>query len=92
MKYRKKSEVIEAVQLSWDTWNEMCDFVGVGKLVDGKAEGKKVGEEIQLIIPTFGGLITAHEGDFVIKGAQGEFYLRKSDIFEQTHERVEGDA
>ena len=37
-KYRKKPVVIEAVQLRWDTWSEMCDFIGVGKLVDGKPE------------------------------------------------------
>ena len=39
MKYRKKPVVIEAVQLLWETWSEMCDHAGVGKLSDGKPEG-----------------------------------------------------
>jgi len=38
-KYRKKPVEIEAVQLRWDTWCEICDFVGVGKLADGKPQG-----------------------------------------------------
>jgi len=39
MKFRKKPVVIEAVQLLWSTWGEMCDHAGVGKLSDGKPEG-----------------------------------------------------
>lgn len=39
MKYRKKPVVIEAVQLRWDNWGEMCEHAGVGKLADGKPEG-----------------------------------------------------
>ena len=31
----------------------------------------------------------ATEGDWIIKGVQGEFYACKPDIFEQTYERVE---
>lgn len=27
------------------------------------------------------------EGDYVIKGARGEFYPRKKDTFEETYER-----
>lgn len=38
-KYRKKPVVIEAVQLRWDTWSEMCEHAGVGKLEDGKPTG-----------------------------------------------------
>ena len=44
-KYRKKPVVIEAVQLRWDNWNEMCDFVGVGKLTVGKPQGCNIGED-----------------------------------------------
>jgi hypothetical protein len=31
----------------------------------------------------------ATEGDWIIKGVQGEFYACKPDIFEQTYEKVE---
>ena len=39
MTYRKKPVVIEAVRLGWDTWNHVCEFAGVGSLVDNKPEG-----------------------------------------------------
>ena len=33
--------------------------------------------------------MTATEGDYIIKGVQGEFYLCKPDIFAETYEEVE---
>ena len=90
MKYRKKPVVIEAVQLRWDTWSEMCDHADVGDLKDGKPQGGygKDGTSISLLIPTLEGLMTADEGDYIIKGIQGEIYPCKSDIFKQTYEVV----
>jgi len=82
--------VIEAVQLRWDTWDEMCEFAGVGKLTDGKPEGVQ-GEHIGLHIPTLEGLMTANENDYIIRGVQGELYPCKPDIFELTYEPVEND-
>lgn len=87
-KFRKKPIVIEAVQLRWDTWSEMCDFVGVGKLSNGKPEGCQDGEYIGLNIPTLEGLQHASENDWIIKGVKGEFYPCKPDIFEETYEAV----
>ena len=89
-KYRKKPVVIEAVQLRWDTWSEMCDHADVGKLENGKPEGF-MGEEcsIGLNIPTLEGLMKAEENDWVIKGVEGELYPCKPAIFEKTYELVE---
>ncbi len=100
-KYVKKPVVIEAVRLGWDTWDEMCDFVGVGNLNDGKPMGGYVDSEghfsitagkdskMALAIPTLEGLMVGTEGDWIIKGVKGEFYPCKPDIFEETYERVE---
>ena len=99
-KFRKKPVVIEAVQLRWDTWSEMCDHAGVGKLSDGKPEGcyidaegngtllQGASDEIGLFIPTLEGLMTARQDDFVIRGVKNELYPCKPDIFEQTYEAV----
>ena len=99
-KYRKKPVVVEAVQLRWDTWGEMCDHAGVGKLSDGKPEGcyidaegkgtllQGASSEIGLLIPTLEGLMTARQDDFVIRGVKDELYPCKPDIFEQTYELV----
>jgi len=100
MKYRKKPVVIEAVQLRWDTWSEMCDFAGVGKLGDGKPEGcyvdvdgnamqnNQTSDRMGLLIPTLEGLMVASENDWIIKGVKGELYPCKPDIFELTYEPV----
>ena len=40
-------------------------------------------------IPTLEGVMTASEGDWVIRGVNGEFYPCKPDIFEKTYEPVE---
>lgn len=89
-KYRKKPVVIEALQLRWDTWDDMCDFVGVGKLSDGKPSGIEGLDDnkIGMVIPTLEGLMTADQNDYIIKRIQGEFYPCKPDIFEQTYEEV----
>lgn len=93
MKYRKKPVVIEAVQLRWDNWDEMCEFAGVGKLSDGKPEGYLIPdapdlENMGLQIPTLEGLMLARQGDYVIRGIKGELYPCKPDIFEATYEAV----
>lgn len=99
-KYRKKPVVVEAVQLTWDNWGEICDFAGVGKLKEGKPEGCYVGEdggalpegpiseEIGLRIPTSEGVMLARQNDWIIKGVKGELYPCKPDIFEATYEKV----
>lgn len=88
MKYRKRPVVIEAVQLRWDTWNEMCDFAGVGKLEDGKPQGRQDGEKIGLEIPTLEGVMYAGEGDWIIRGVKGELYPCKDEIFRATYDEV----
>ncbi len=86
-KFRKKPVVIEAVQLRWDTWSDMCDFAGVGKLEDGKPEGVQLAAgKIGLNIPTLEGLQLASANDWIIKGVKGEIYPCKPDIFEMTYE------
>ena len=103
MKFRKKPVVIEAVQLTWQTWNEMCDHADVGRLEDGKPTGGysipgtfefsdiQITDEdvLALAIPTLEGMMIAHEGDWMIRGVQGELYPCKPDIFEATYEPLE---
>ena len=96
--FRKKPVVIQAVQLGWDTWSEMCDHAGVGSLLDGKPEGCFVTEDgkatnsvttrIGLQIPTLEGLMLGVQDDWIIRGVQGELYPCKPDIFQKTYEPV----
>jgi len=90
MKFRKKPVVIEAVQLRWDTWSEMCDFAGVGGLANNKPEGMEHSDGlIRMAIPTLEGVMIATQNDWIIKGVKGELYPCKPDIFEATYEAVE---
>ena len=96
MKYRKKPVEIEAVQLTWANWDEICDFVplpwgpeGVHGCYSDKGIEFDSGEKIGLIIPTLEGNMLANENDYIIKGVHGEFYSCKPNIFEKTYEPVD---
>ena len=90
MKFRKKPVVIEAIQLVVDLvgWEpniaEILDFTGSAYL-----SGKWVGEDFEVEIRTLEGVMTAHFGDWIIRGVAGEVYPCKPEIFRQTYEPVE---
>ena len=84
--YRKKPVVIEAVQFTRSNWDKIKEFTNdtaytltIERRIDGIAT---------CIIPTLEGQHIATEGDYIIKGVQGEFYPCKPDIFEKTYELV----
>ena len=86
MKYRKKPVVIDALQF-FDTpsaMSELSEFLLDLKNIEFK-EGK---HSTTLLIETLEGTMTAQEGDFIIKGVEGEFYPCKPDIFRKTYEEV----
>lgn len=102
-KYRKKPVIIEAVQLEWSTWSEMCSHANVGFLSEGQPEGCYVGvagqvlpkghtsDELGLLIPTLEGLMIGREHDFIIRGIQDELYPCKPEIFNATYEVITDD-
>ena len=80
MKYRKKPVEVEAIQ--WDgTMLELVGFAGENVLVTPN----------YVYIRTLEGDMRLSQGDYIIKGIQGEFYSCKPDIFHATYEKVEGD-
>lgn len=78
MKFRKKPVVIEAVQWTGNNVKECMDFMGWRNASHDDNDG--------LRIHTLEGTMNAAEGDWVIKGVQGEFYSCKPDIFAATYE------
>lgn len=89
-KYRKKPIVIEAVQLTWENWGEVCGFLGSDNMGEDKSHGVMQKEcKISLEIKTLEGTMLAKENDFIIKGINGEFYPCKPDIFKATYEVVD---
>ncbi len=85
--YRKKPVVIEARQFK--------NPVDIGELArwcggEWRFESHPTEHAPQIIlIPTLEGTMTAHPGDWIIKGVKGEFYPCKPDIFEATYEAAE---
>jgi hypothetical protein len=91
MKFRKKPVVIEAVQLTWYNWNEICEFCDVGRLSENHPEGFNPNGDSNIIglrIPTLEGVMEAKQDDWIIKGVKGELYPCKPDIFKETYEQV----
>jgi len=87
-KYRKKPVVIEAVQLKRN-FAELAIAEIPKELFGNYNIGEFAEDSCYLEIKTLEGVMTASEGDYIIKGINGEFYPCKPDIFEATYEAVE---
>jgi len=83
-KYRKKPVVIDSIEFTRKNWEEVLKFIEGKFTIDWRINGT-----ITCTISTLEGDMTATEGDFIIKGINGEFYPCKPDIFEKTYELVE---
>jgi len=77
-KYRKRPVVIEAEQ--WP-YHEPAGWRGIEGVCyqNGRLE-----------IETLEGPHTVTPGDWIITGVEGERYLCKPEIFEKTHDKVDG--
>lgn len=96
MYYRKKPVVIQAIQLTWRNWCDICDFVGPldettrGCYIDSNGNAtESVTDTIGMTIKTLEGVMLARQTDWVIKGVMGEFYPCRDDIFQKTYEAME---
>lgn len=80
--FRKKPVIIEAVQITNETFNSSHpnpDHIP-GVIYDPL--------ENQAIIKTLEGTMVGNIGDWIIKGVKGELYPCKDDIFKATYEPV----
>jgi len=78
--YRKKPVVIEAMLYTGENMFEIVNWIG-------SASTYRLSPRL-LNIHTLEGDMTVNEGDWVIRGVQGEFYPCKPDIFDATYEEV----
>lgn len=82
MRYRKKPVMIEAVQFTRDTVEDVKGFCPV-------LYPQVRNEQVEFaFVQTLEGQVTASLGDYIIKGVDGEFYPCKPDIFRKTYEVV----
>lgn len=85
-KYRKKPVVIEAIQIDH---NNIHYLPGELSGVDIRMIGDEDEGVFCLIIETLEGRMTALEGDWIIRGVEGELYPCKARIFDATYEAVD---
>ena len=82
-KFVKKPVVIEALQYDGENIEAIENFVGK-KLSTVMSSDV----DVNLIIPTLEGDMTALKNDWIIKGVKGEFYPCKPDIFNDSYDEV----
>lgn len=104
-KFMKKAVEIEAVQFKdWSSalnifrWADNVFFVPTGyeesyrKKSEFDAGGNghvRDNAPPYLLVKTLEGVMRADQGDWIIKGIQGEFYPCKPDIFKDSYDEVE---
>lgn len=102
-KYRKRPVVIEAVRFIVGAEVPVMNFLGLTeeyKLINSKAAPIHYRNDVaeiliyqpevaSLYIYTLEGKMEAKNGDYIIKGVNGEFYPCKPYIFEKTYEFFE---
>ena len=88
MKFRKLPVVVDAFEFGSDPkpwWFE--DMVASGDIeIKGGYSG---GGSLRALIRTLEGVMQANNGDYIIRGVNGEIYPCKPGIFLKTYERVE---
>lgn len=90
MKYRKKQVIVEAFQITEDTYDMIHKWSGGRVCISPVIESTKNNPKgIYWQIGTLEGVMTAITNDYIIKGIEGEFYPCKPEIFEKTYERIE---
>lgn len=88
MKYRTKPLVIEAMQLTDKNLGDVVDFMRENSEDNGALSISKNMSSRELSINTLEGTMKAINGDWIIRGIDGEYYPCKPDFFEQTYEPV----
>lgn len=80
MKVRTKTIVKDAIQWTGSNAAELLKF---GRFNIVEDEGERI---VQIV--TLEGVMNASEGDWIIKGTEGEFYPCKPEIFDATYEPI----
>ena len=84
VRFHAKPVEVEARELTPETLRDIKRWIGAPARIH--TDGVPLGAPIKLAIDTLEGVMLADFGDFIIRGAQGEFYPCKPDIFDATYE------
>ena len=79
-RFRKRTNVIEAIQWTGNNLDEVTEFA--------KGSARVIYNDNELYILTLDGVEKVFDGDWIVKGAHGEFYPCSSNVFIETYEAV----
>ena len=94
MKYKKRPIIIEAFKWTGDRHQTEDPEWAIQAIKDGTIVipnlewSMRVYQRPVMEINTLEGVMIANQGDYIIKGVNGELYPCKPDIFEKTYVRV----
>jgi hypothetical protein len=80
VRYRKKPEIIEAIQYTGDNEQDVAHFIGQLTFLPHYRNGE------QLMIPIGGGVMILHLGVWVIREPDGTFNLMNDTVFTDRYE------
>ena len=94
-KYKEKPKTYEALQLNWDTWDEMRKFLNVGELKNYRPEAYMVKNKLGVHVPRLSRgerseFDDAQEGDWILKDPNGIFSVCKAEVFNLLYEAIDG--
>jgi hypothetical protein len=87
--YRKRPVVIDAIQMTGGNTLQIVQFIRDGGGRYSTSTHPTDATQDQVFIHTLEGEMRAADGDWIVRGVQGEFYPVKPDIFDATYEPVE---
>ena len=87
MKFKKKPVVIEAIQFTRKSFNDIVKWIDAERttMVEWDYD-PKIDDDTYIVIKTLEGNVKVNLTDWVIRGVKGEFYPCKDDIFRMTYE------
>lgn len=87
MKFRKKPVVIEAIQFTRKSFNDIVKWIDAERttMVEWDYDSK-IDDDTYIVIKTLEGNMKVNLTDWVIRGVKGEFYPCRDDIFRMTYE------
>ena len=83
--YFKKSDNVHAVRWLGHNWKIMSEFISFLDVIGDD----EYSEDMDILVKTVSGENRVRIGDYVLKDAQGEYYLCKSGDFDNIYERIE---
>ena len=87
-KYRKKPVVIEAVLFDLEVWEDEATLTQRSKSYP-MVKSVVLDSEACPIVESLEGSMLVSDGDYIIKGVEGEFYPCKPSIFKASYDEVE---